>query len=358
MTDNEAPFGFRDPGHPRRRRPRPGHRRALDADLPDDLLRLRRRRSRRLPLQPPDLRLHLLPPDQPDRLRAGGTGGGARSRQGRHGDGVRPCRTDAGALPAHAAGLAPPGVEQALWRLRHPVHAHLRQIRLAGLADRLRRPRRCARGDPARDARPVLRVARQSGRHRQRHGGARGHRARGRHPADGGQHHGNALPLPPVRVGRGPHRAFHDQVPLRPRQRHGRHGGGQRRLRLGAERQVPLHDGAGRRLSRPALLGDLRRPRLHRALPRRRPARPRRDHGPAQRLPGDHRHRDAAAAHGPAQRERAGSGALPLRPSRGRLGLLCGAGRQPLQAARRQVSEAAPAAPCSPSASRAATRRA
>jgi O-acetylhomoserine (thiol)-lyase len=43
---------LRDPRDPCRRGARPGDRRPLDADLPDDLLRLRGCRSRRLALQP------------------------------------------------------------------------------------------------------------------------------------------------------------------------------------------------------------------------------------------------------------------------------------------------------------------
>ena len=61
---------LRDLRGPCRRRARPGDRRALDADLPDDLLRLRRCRPRRLALQPAQFRLHLFAPDQPDRRRS------------------------------------------------------------------------------------------------------------------------------------------------------------------------------------------------------------------------------------------------------------------------------------------------
>ena len=90
---------LRDPGGPCRRRARPDHRRAHHADLPDHGLCVRRRRSRRLAVQPAQFRLHLLAPDQPDRLGAGGAGGqpGRRPRGG--GRRLRPCRAVPGLLP-------------------------------------------------------------------------------------------------------------------------------------------------------------------------------------------------------------------------------------------------------------------
>ena len=78
--------------HPRRRAARPDDRRARDADLPDDLLRLRRRRPRRLALRPAGLRQHLHPHREPDQ---GGAGGARRGTRGRHGGArgrVRPRR--------------------------------------------------------------------------------------------------------------------------------------------------------------------------------------------------------------------------------------------------------------------------
>ena len=57
---------LRDPRHPCRRRARPDHRRARDADLSDDGLCVRGRRPRRLALQPAQFRLHLFAADQPD----------------------------------------------------------------------------------------------------------------------------------------------------------------------------------------------------------------------------------------------------------------------------------------------------
>ena len=78
---------LRDPRHPCRRRARSDHRRALDPDLPDDGLCVRRRRPRRLALQPAQFRLHLFAAHQPDRLGAGGADRGARGRT-RRGRGV------------------------------------------------------------------------------------------------------------------------------------------------------------------------------------------------------------------------------------------------------------------------------
>ena len=61
------PTGSRRRRDPCRRRARPDHRRALDADLPDHRLCVRRCRPRRLALQPAQFRLHLFAADQPDR---------------------------------------------------------------------------------------------------------------------------------------------------------------------------------------------------------------------------------------------------------------------------------------------------
>ena len=85
----------------------------------------------------------------------------------------------------------------------------------------------------------------------------------------------------------------------RPRHLDGRRGRRIRQVRLGGERQVPGHDRARARLSRPELHRDLRRLRVHHEDARGRPARPRPDHGADERVPDPDRHRDAAAAHGP-----------------------------------------------------------
>ncbi len=71
---------LRNPRGPCRRRARPDDRRALDADLSDHGLCVRRCRPRRLALQPAQFRLHLFAADQPDRRGAGRAGRHPRGR--------------------------------------------------------------------------------------------------------------------------------------------------------------------------------------------------------------------------------------------------------------------------------------
>ena len=63
----EPRLRLRDPRHPCRRRARSDDRRALNPDLSDDGLCVRRRRSRRFALQSAQFRLHLFAADQSDR---------------------------------------------------------------------------------------------------------------------------------------------------------------------------------------------------------------------------------------------------------------------------------------------------
>ena len=72
------------------RRARRGDRRPGDADLPDDVLRVRRRRPCGLAVRPAGVRQHLLAHRQPDLRRAGGAGRGARGRHGGARGRVRP----------------------------------------------------------------------------------------------------------------------------------------------------------------------------------------------------------------------------------------------------------------------------
>ncbi len=79
----------------------------------------------------------------------------------------------------------------------------------------------------------LCREPRQSRRHRRRYREGRRGRARGRHPADRRQHPGDAVSVPPVRLGRRSDRAFDDQVSRRARRRARRHAGRIGPLRLG-----------------------------------------------------------------------------------------------------------------------------
>ena len=69
---------------------RPGHRRARGADLPDDVLRLPRRRPCREPVQPRGRRPYLQPDLQSHRGGVRGTRGSAGGGLGRTGRGERP----------------------------------------------------------------------------------------------------------------------------------------------------------------------------------------------------------------------------------------------------------------------------
>ena len=130
--DRQRRAGFRDAVDPRRRAAGPDHRRAGHADLPDDRLRLRRRRPRRLAVRPAGVRQHLHPHHQPDDRGAGradggagGRAGGARRRLGPRGAGDRLPRAD-------AAGRRIRRLDQALRRLDQPVQSRLQEFRLAG----------------------------------------------------------------------------------------------------------------------------------------------------------------------------------------------------------------------------------
>ena len=202
---------LRDPVDPRRRLARRHNRRPRHADLPDHVLRIRRRRSRGLALQPPGLRQHLLAPDQPDHLGPGGAGGGARGwpRRARRRLGAR--------RPAYrlshplGGGRRVRRRQQALRRIDHPVQSLVPQDGLDRAPRRSRRSRELPRRAHAQVQGDLHRESRQSRRHRARHGGHRRDRPRGRDPAHRRQYAGDALPLPPFRVGRRHHRPLADQ---------------------------------------------------------------------------------------------------------------------------------------------------
>ena len=274
------------------------------------------------PVQPPDVRLHLLAPDEPDRRGARGAGRGARGRAGGRRRGVRPRRPAAGLLHAARARRPRRGGAPAVRRLADPAAAH---VRAAGLArdvrrrdrsidarrggDRASRRRRCSSSRwPTRAASsPTSRPSPTS-------------RTRASIPLDRRQHARDAVPVPAVRVGRGPRRPLADQVPVRPRHVDGRHGRRVRAVRLEGERQVPVPRRARPGVPRARLLRDLRRLRVLDEGARGRVARPRAGALADQRVPHPDRHRDAAAADGAACRERAErwpSSSAGTRPSRG-----------------------------------------
>ena len=145
---------LRDAGRPRRRPARPGDRRPQRADPPDDVVRLRRRRPRGRPVQPPDLRLHLLAHHQPDRGRARGAGRRARGRSGRGRGSLRTRGPAARLLHAPRAGRPRRRRAPALRRVADPVPPHVRPARLARPPSSTRRTRRRSRARSASGPRP------------------------------------------------------------------------------------------------------------------------------------------------------------------------------------------------------------
>ncbi len=135
----------------------------------------------------------------------------------------------------------------------------------------------------------------------------------------------NTVPSPclcnPIRPGRRHRRALGHQVPRRPRHHAGRHRGRERQVPVG-QRQVPRHDRAVAGLSRREVLRDLRRLRLHDALPHGDAARLRRCAGADERVAGAAGRGDAAAAHGAPLQQRARGGAASARAQGGELGQL------------------------------------
>ena len=243
-----------------------GHRRSCAADLPDHELRVRFGRARREPVQPADLRQRLLALEQPDGCGAGRTGGRARRRPRRGGVGQRHGGRSDGA-DDDAAGRRPRG------RCRCPLRRHgddaggePHQVRRRDVVRR----RHQARGLCCRDtAQHSCGVRREPGQPEP--GGARhrGRRRRGpcaRCAAGDRQHRAEPVPLQSDSPGRRHRGALGHQVPRRPRHHAGRHRGRKRQISVG-QRQVPRHDRAVAGLSRRQVLRDLRRLRLHDALP-------------------------------------------------------------------------------------------
>ncbi len=207
---------------------------------------------------------------------------------------------------ADAAGRRVRGGAPALRRVGQPVQPHLRQLRLEGRLGRRHAARELRRGDHAADQGDLLRVDCQPRRHRRRPAGRRSHRQGGRRAADRRQHAGDTLPVPAQGVRRRHRRALAHQVHGRARQLDRRGDRRLRHLRLAVlEEEIPGAAGSEPQLQRHPHGRDLRQLRLRHRLPGAGPARPRARHLALQRLPDPDGHRDPAAAHGQALRERA-----------------------------------------------------
>ena len=166
------------------------------ADLPDDVVRVRPRRSRGEPVQPADVRQRLFAALESDRRGARGADGGARRRPrgARHGD--RHGRADGRAADAAAGRRSHRRGAHALRRDLLAVRRHVRAVRhRATFVDPTIRPTSAPRCAPEHEG-ALRRDHRQSAAQRGRHRGGGGGRARGRHPARGRQHAGLAVPVP------------------------------------------------------------------------------------------------------------------------------------------------------------------
>ena len=299
-----------DPRRPARRR---DHRSAGAADLPDGRLRLRGLAACGGPVRPQPLRQHLHPHRQPDQRRLRGAHGDARGRSGGARDGVghvghRDRDADARVGRRRHRLLAAP-----LRRHAQPVLPAVAALRRRRALRRPARPRCRARRDRRAHARALRRDDRQPAHRRARHRGLGADR-RGRRPAARDrQHVRDAVPLPAVRARRAHRRALGHQVHRRARHVDRRRDRRLGALRLGA-RPLPRRDRALARLSRHALLRDVRQLRVHHQGACRDDARLRPGALTVQRVPAAAGPGDALAAHAPARRERARAGRLPARP--------------------------------------------
>ena len=210
-------------------------RRAGDADLPDRVVRLSRQRSRGGAVQHGARRPRLFAHLQPDGGGARGADRRARRRRRRHRDGERTGGAAPGDRDPAGRGLAHRRVALAVRRLAQSARLHAAALRHHDDLRRSARPRRLARGDPARNAPALRRNAGQSGPRRARHS-ARG-RARARPRAAAARRFDvhDALPDAAVRTRRRSRLPFGDQVPVGARRRDRRRAGRLGALRLGRQ---------------------------------------------------------------------------------------------------------------------------
>ena len=139
--NDRSPSGIFDPGRARRRATRSHHGRAGDADLPDHLVRVQRRRSCRIAVRAAGVGKHLYPHRKPDERRPGGARCGARRRHRWPGGRVR-ARRASRCAPAvdDARRRAHRGAQTLRW-LDQPVHPCLQELRLERGMGRPRRHR-------------------------------------------------------------------------------------------------------------------------------------------------------------------------------------------------------------------------
>ena len=239
---------------------RSGDRRARDADLPDDVLRLPRFGPCRGAVQRRTAGPRVLAHHQSHHRGARGAdrrarrrGRGHRHRQRTGGDAPRD-RDHRGCRRAHRRFV------RAVRRLAQPPLLHPAPLRHRDDVRRPARPRRVPRRHPPRNPARVQRDPRQPRSRRARHSRRRRGRTR-RGPAAAPRfdvHH--AVSPAPVRPRGGPRLPLGDEVPRRPRHRHRRGARRRRHLRLGRLGPVPDPDRTLRGLPRPGVHRGVRPP--------------------------------------------------------------------------------------------------
>ena len=303
----DTPFGLRHPADPCRRQAGSGHRRAADADLPEHRLRVPRRGACRAALQPAGARLHLLAADQPDGDDAGRAADRARGRRGRGLHLVGPRGADHGALPADAARATTSSRRPGSMAARSPSSPTPSAASAGRRSSPTPRISRRWRRWPTTDTRAIFceSIANPGGYVTDI-------------PALAEVAKRIGVPLIVDNTSATPYlcRPFEMGADLVVHSTtkyltgNATVVGGvlidSRQLRLVGLRQVPEPDRARARLPRAEVPRDLRGDGLHLPLDRHRDARPRHDHGAAERVPDAARHRDAVAADEEARGERGG----------------------------------------------------
>ncbi len=217
-TNDAAAWRFETTQVHARRAARPDHGCPCDADLQDDVVRVRELGPRPRPVRARAAGQHLLADHEPDERRRRAAD---RRARGRHRGAARVLGAGGGDVRgAQHRGCRRPHRVVVVDLRRHvqPVQVHAREARHR---DHLRRGPGRRRGVAPRG--PAEHEAVLRGDHRQpAHQRARHHegvrrRARGRRAPDRRQHHRDAVPDPSVRARRGHRGALGDEVPRRPR---------------------------------------------------------------------------------------------------------------------------------------------
>ena len=159
----------RDDRPARRSVPGPDHEGTRRADLPDDVVRVRRHPARRRPVRAQGAGQHLHAHHEPDVGRVRAARHGARGRPRCLRDGLRPGRRGLLRAQRHARRRQHHLGLDAVRRHVQPVRAHAAAVRHRGALGRPRRPRRRRPARRRQDAPRVRRDDRQPEAQRRRH---------------------------------------------------------------------------------------------------------------------------------------------------------------------------------------------